>query len=385
MGSESIKQEVEDLNSYYMLHALPKRKPNWTATEQNRMLDLYASYKDVLGSKHMITARSKAECWGAITLKLNEGNTGVMRSVDEVKRKWHNLVGQGRRDFYDWKRLQQYDKNTICTMPARSCKALELFFNSKFENWKNQTDDLQWDDGSNQDDCEIRNFDLNDPETFDHEQLAGKNPFAPSRPGSTPANAKVQVKEKPGTSVLPASALVTHLSSSASETMSRIPSTYFQDTVMQEPPQVQVVWRANPAASRSSVCQNTVSASKDSVSHVQVKHELETIAASASLNQISLESLHQPPITTATIPPSSSPIIDPLLASSSSHSQESSSPPPEEPARKKRRISETVQSQHEAELRMDILQLEKDKLWLETEKLRLEIDILRKQKRQIDN
>ncbi|XP_071794460.1 uncharacterized protein [Asterias amurensis] len=145
------------------------------------------------------------------------------------------------------------------------------------------------------------------------------------------------------------------------------------------------VWSISPATSMYKNCLSTASIASTSAYDIQVQHDLETIAASASLNQISLESLHQPPVTTATIPPSSSPIIDPLLAPSSSHSQESSSPPPEEPARKKRRVSETVQSQREADLRMDILQLEKDKLWLETEKLRLEIDILREQKRQMNN
>ena len=366
---------------------VPKRKPNWTETEQIIMLDLYAKYKEVLATREntILNCRQKADCWVNITNQLNQINTTSKRSIEEVKRKWHNLIGQGRRDFFDWRRAQQDPKLPPVTMPVISRRALELHWNFRFEDWKNRTEDIGSNDASSQDDDELIYLDASDTEMCEidnnSEQLFPPTGSKVKQECPSPISVEDIPNEHSSSSVAAVAMLLQRPSTSSSQG-----GTVSSPSLMP----LRQVWAASPAAPTAPTYPSKnhfsmVSPGLNYAPDIQIQH-LGT-QTSANLNHLPLASVNPAPVTTATINHNVPSAVDPtaLLEPSSLLSQGANYPHPSEPARKKYRGSETALSERESELRMDILQLEKDKLWLETEKLRLEIDILRKRKQQMDN
>lgn len=77
-----------------------KRKPNFTEVENLFLIEEFERNKEVLRSKVNSTEinRQKLDVWQRICDKLNGTNPIVKRSVDEVRRKWKNMVTTARKE-----------------------------------------------------------------------------------------------------------------------------------------------------------------------------------------------------------------------------------------------------------------------------------------------
>lgn len=77
-----------------------KRKPNFTEMENLFLIEQFEKNKEVLRSKINSTEmnRQKLAVWQSICDALNRKNPLVRRSVDEVRRKWKNMVTIARKD-----------------------------------------------------------------------------------------------------------------------------------------------------------------------------------------------------------------------------------------------------------------------------------------------
>ncbi|XP_031549503.1 nuclear apoptosis-inducing factor 1-like [Actinia tenebrosa] len=77
-----------------------KRKPNFTEMENLFLIEEFEKNKEVLRSKINSTEmnRQKLAVWQSICVALNTKNPLVRRSVDEVRRKWKNMVTIARKD-----------------------------------------------------------------------------------------------------------------------------------------------------------------------------------------------------------------------------------------------------------------------------------------------
>ncbi|XP_038072146.1 uncharacterized protein LOC119740792 [Patiria miniata] len=405
-----------------------KRKPNWTDTEQIIMLDAYAKYKEVLAC-HVISCHEKNKCWFEITKQLNLRNSSVQRSIEEVKRKWHNLLGQGRRDFYDWKQACQ-NPNMVpgpSPMPAISRRVLELHGGFILEEWKERLEPGSAQTASHQDEEEFIYVEASSPDMSEdqgtYECLDSPDIAEPE----IKALASDPVKrECPSPQVLvmsDSSEASAHQTSAALSATSPISTAFHTSTTsnlhISTPPYP--TQPPNPASLTFNTVQSTqitdaqTNGSRNQANSVSPllnqtpqnpspRHITPpTLVSMATISNISssVGPTRQPPslFGPTTNPQSSylsslfSPTTNPQSSYPSSLFSPTTNPQPSEPPRKKVRVSESGVSERgaglhverEAELRLDILQLEKDKLWLETEKLRLEIDILRKKKQQMNS
>ncbi|KAL3881335.1 hypothetical protein ACJMK2_027787 [Sinanodonta woodiana] len=80
-----------------------KRKPNWSETEQLFLIQQYEHFKDVLRMRSADgnTNRRKRVIWQRIANGLNARNPYLIRSANEVRRKWKNLVTISRRELHE--------------------------------------------------------------------------------------------------------------------------------------------------------------------------------------------------------------------------------------------------------------------------------------------
>lgn len=75
------------------------RKPNWTEPETMLLVSLVDKHC-ILRSRLMDynTNQQKTEIWCTITTLINQRNPSVLRTVDEVKRRWQNVYSIAKRE-----------------------------------------------------------------------------------------------------------------------------------------------------------------------------------------------------------------------------------------------------------------------------------------------
>ncbi|XP_022105216.1 uncharacterized protein LOC110987092 [Acanthaster planci] len=381
-------------------YRVPKRKPNWTDAEHTIILDAYEKHKAVLASREtsFLSCHEKSKCWMEITKQLNQLNPAVRRSVEEVKRKWHNLLGQGRRDFFDWKRAQQDPTLPPVVMPAISRRALELHGGFKFEDLQNRQDgeEFVFIDASSSDIVEDQVVDettdapdditpemmSTPPQDSVKEECPSPLVIEDSCEASSYSTSSIPNASPPPLPV-PTQTAVFWTSTSSHPSMT--PAPHIQSTAVT----LHAAQASHATGLTTTGARNRFSPHLNSAPSNPSPHRL-AAPTSGSLNHPSVTS----PVSVATISHTSpgvgvpSSFVEPTSLLGQVTIQ------PSESARKKFRGSSQsersergtgLNAEREAELRIDILQLEKEKLWLETEKLRLEIDILRKQKQKMNS
>jgi hypothetical protein len=81
-----------------------KRKPNWTEDEKAILLEEYGKRKNTLKSRYnpSITHLHKTKAWQEITDKINSRNLAVKRTVEEVMKKYENVVVSSRKEINNY-------------------------------------------------------------------------------------------------------------------------------------------------------------------------------------------------------------------------------------------------------------------------------------------
>ena len=86
-----------------------KRKPNFTEGENLFLIDQYKHHKAVLSSKLNSSAmlnNEKYQIWQEICSALNERNPHTIRTVEEVRKRWKNMVCNAKKEALLFKRSQ---------------------------------------------------------------------------------------------------------------------------------------------------------------------------------------------------------------------------------------------------------------------------------------
>ena len=84
-----------------------QRKPDFNHGEICTLLEMYKANKDILRTKfsNVLTNQKKQAKWREITAGVNiKASPGVVRNVDEVKKKWSDLLQKAKKDNEDSKR-----------------------------------------------------------------------------------------------------------------------------------------------------------------------------------------------------------------------------------------------------------------------------------------
>lgn len=78
-----------------------KRKPNWTEDEKAILLEEFTKRKNILQSRYnpSVTHSHKSKAWQEITEKINSRNLAVKRTVEEVMKKYENIVVSSRKEI----------------------------------------------------------------------------------------------------------------------------------------------------------------------------------------------------------------------------------------------------------------------------------------------
>jgi hypothetical protein len=78
-----------------------KRKPNFTDHEKVRLIEEYEQKKYILVGKFApnVSSRKKHKAWVEICDSLNSCNPKVSRTVDDLQKKWQNLVTVMKEDY----------------------------------------------------------------------------------------------------------------------------------------------------------------------------------------------------------------------------------------------------------------------------------------------
>ena len=85
------------------------RKANFTHAEKLLLVEEFKSRENILKPKFGVgvTAKLKEQAWEEIADKINAQNPLVKRTVDELKKKWHNLTITMKENFFKDKRSIQ--------------------------------------------------------------------------------------------------------------------------------------------------------------------------------------------------------------------------------------------------------------------------------------
>ena len=77
-----------------------KRKPCFSDEEIRCLVDSFGEHKDLLLSKlnNSATNQKKKKVWAEITTSVNARAVHVKRTVDEVKKKWKDLLSKAKKD-----------------------------------------------------------------------------------------------------------------------------------------------------------------------------------------------------------------------------------------------------------------------------------------------
>ena len=85
-----------------------KRKSNFSDSEIKTLIEKYDQHKYVITSKqsNTITNKRKKETWKSITASIKElQNSADFRTVEEVKKKWQELLSKAKKDAGRMKRV----------------------------------------------------------------------------------------------------------------------------------------------------------------------------------------------------------------------------------------------------------------------------------------
>ncbi|XP_046573600.1 uncharacterized protein LOC124281690 [Haliotis rubra] len=82
------------------------RKPNWTSDECLSLVQLVESKKEIIRGKFSsrITSEEKKMTWMSITESINASHPHVIRSNEEVEKKWYNLLSKSRQEIAAYRR-----------------------------------------------------------------------------------------------------------------------------------------------------------------------------------------------------------------------------------------------------------------------------------------
>ena len=85
------------------------RKANFTEAEKIALVEEYRLKENILKPKlgSSVSAKDKENAWQAIVDKVNSNNPLVRRTVEEVKKKWHNLTVTMKENYFKEKRSMQ--------------------------------------------------------------------------------------------------------------------------------------------------------------------------------------------------------------------------------------------------------------------------------------
>lgn len=77
-----------------------KRKVNFTDGEIRKLIESYSEYKDILTARfnNTNTNRQKLSAWKTITASINNNCDGGQRTVEEVRKKWKDLLSRAKKD-----------------------------------------------------------------------------------------------------------------------------------------------------------------------------------------------------------------------------------------------------------------------------------------------
>ena len=77
-----------------------KRKVNFTDGEIRKLIELYSEHKDILTARlnNTNTNRQKLSACKAITASINNNCDGGLRTVEEVRKKWKDLLSRAKKD-----------------------------------------------------------------------------------------------------------------------------------------------------------------------------------------------------------------------------------------------------------------------------------------------
>ena len=76
------------------------RRPAFTEGEKMALVESFSIHADTLQSPltNTITNETKRKAWDAVTNAVNAVNPAVVRTLQEVKKKWKNLVSETKKD-----------------------------------------------------------------------------------------------------------------------------------------------------------------------------------------------------------------------------------------------------------------------------------------------
>ncbi|KAK7082949.1 hypothetical protein SK128_013324 [Halocaridina rubra] len=83
-----------------------KRNSNWTGEQSLLLVQLVNDKKWIMKGKveEGVTWRSKKEAWLDITKKVNQAFPMVVRTPDQVEKRWYNILHKGKKDIIQQKR-----------------------------------------------------------------------------------------------------------------------------------------------------------------------------------------------------------------------------------------------------------------------------------------
>ncbi|XP_048738754.2 myb/SANT-like DNA-binding domain-containing protein 4 [Ostrea edulis] len=83
-----------------------KRKANWTQDECLMLVTMVNEKKNILRSKlgPSLTSRMKKEAWEELSERLNASAVNTQRTVEEVEKKWHNLLSTSKAEISSYRK-----------------------------------------------------------------------------------------------------------------------------------------------------------------------------------------------------------------------------------------------------------------------------------------
>jgi hypothetical protein len=91
-----------------------KRKANWTMDECLLLVTLVNEKKHILRSKlgPGLTSRMKKEAWEGLAERLNASAVNTQRTVEEIEKKWQNLLSTSKAEISTYRKTSNGTGNT---------------------------------------------------------------------------------------------------------------------------------------------------------------------------------------------------------------------------------------------------------------------------------
>ena len=86
--------------------AAKKRGPNWSCEEKEVLVEEFLKQKHILRGRFSskITAQTKADAWAKVMNAVNQHNPDIKRDIENIKKKWENLLSSAKKDIIDYKK-----------------------------------------------------------------------------------------------------------------------------------------------------------------------------------------------------------------------------------------------------------------------------------------